>query len=201
MLKTAKPQFPLGGGGVFKQNSKTRIKKKKKKFVLASTTQIRFFKVDFLTKKLENNPIIVFIGFNWRFWLSGFCFIVFCRSSLNVLKGKTQDFWKENGSSSRKLRVCRTVWKMKRKRCDISIIYAEWLHGQIPVFFYAFSPLLQVQKLQNIIASRATQYNHDMKRKERDLYKLKERLNQLLADKKERKQGKKKHLYMNIQYL
>uniref|UniRef100_A0A3B3C5C2 Synovial sarcoma, X breakpoint 2 interacting protein b n=1 Tax=Oryzias melastigma TaxID=30732 RepID=A0A3B3C5C2_ORYME len=47
----------------------------------------------------------------------------------------------------------------------------------------------EVQKLQNIIASRATQYNHDMKRKERDLNKLKERLNQLLADKKERKQA------------
>lgn len=47
-----------------------------------------------------------------------------------------------------------------------------------------------MQKLQNMIASRATQYNHDMKRKERDLNKLKERLSQLLVDKKERKQGK-----------
>ncbi|KAM9761932.1 afadin- and alpha-actinin-binding protein-like isoform 1-T1 [Menidia menidia] len=47
----------------------------------------------------------------------------------------------------------------------------------------------EVQKLQNIIASRASQYNHDMKRKEREFTKLKERLNQLLADKKERKQA------------
>uniref|UniRef100_A0A1A7XMG1 Synovial sarcoma, X breakpoint 2 interacting protein n=1 Tax=Iconisemion striatum TaxID=60296 RepID=A0A1A7XMG1_9TELE len=47
----------------------------------------------------------------------------------------------------------------------------------------------EVQKLQNIIASRASQYNHDMKRKEREFNKLKERLNQLLADKKERKQA------------
>ncbi|XP_061594357.1 afadin- and alpha-actinin-binding protein-like [Cololabis saira] len=47
----------------------------------------------------------------------------------------------------------------------------------------------EVQKLQNIIVSRASQYNHDMKRKEREFNKLKERLNQLLADKKERKQA------------
>lgn len=47
----------------------------------------------------------------------------------------------------------------------------------------------EVQKLQNIIASRATQYNHDMKRKEREFNKLKERLNQLLADRKDKKQG------------
>uniref|UniRef100_A0A8C7XL12 Synovial sarcoma, X breakpoint 2 interacting protein b n=1 Tax=Oryzias sinensis TaxID=183150 RepID=A0A8C7XL12_9TELE len=47
----------------------------------------------------------------------------------------------------------------------------------------------EMQKLQNMIASRATQYNHDMKRKERDLNKLKERLSQLLVDKKERKQA------------
>ncbi|XP_028259946.1 afadin- and alpha-actinin-binding protein-like isoform X2 [Parambassis ranga] len=47
----------------------------------------------------------------------------------------------------------------------------------------------EVQKLQNIIASRATQYNHEMKRKEREFNKLKERLNQLLVDKKEKKQA------------
>ncbi|XP_056132389.1 afadin- and alpha-actinin-binding protein-like [Lampris incognitus] len=47
----------------------------------------------------------------------------------------------------------------------------------------------EVQKLQNIIASRASQYNHDMKRKEREFNKLKERLNQLLVDKKEKKQA------------
>ncbi|KAM7409493.1 hypothetical protein PAMA_001126 [Pampus argenteus] len=47
----------------------------------------------------------------------------------------------------------------------------------------------EVQKLQNIIASRASQYNHEMKRKEREFNKLKERLNQLLVDKKERKQA------------
>ncbi|CAL8309634.1 unnamed protein product [Lota lota] len=46
----------------------------------------------------------------------------------------------------------------------------------------------EVQRLQNIIASRASQYNHDMKRKEREFVKLKERLNQLLVDKKEKKQ-------------
>ncbi|XP_030584127.1 afadin- and alpha-actinin-binding protein-like isoform X1 [Archocentrus centrarchus] len=47
----------------------------------------------------------------------------------------------------------------------------------------------EVQKLQNVIASRASQYNHEMKRKERDFNKLKERLNQLLVDKKEKKQA------------
>ncbi|XP_035031718.1 afadin- and alpha-actinin-binding protein-like isoform X2 [Hippoglossus stenolepis] len=47
----------------------------------------------------------------------------------------------------------------------------------------------EVQKLQNIIASRATQYNHEMKRKEREFNKLKERLNQLLVDKKDKKQA------------
>ncbi|XP_029285778.1 afadin- and alpha-actinin-binding protein-like [Cottoperca gobio] len=47
----------------------------------------------------------------------------------------------------------------------------------------------EMQKLQNIIASRASQYNHEMKRKEREFNKLKERLNQLLVDKKEKKQA------------
>ncbi|KAM4739524.1 afadin- and alpha-actinin-binding protein-like isoform 1-T4 [Anableps anableps] len=47
----------------------------------------------------------------------------------------------------------------------------------------------EVQKLQNIISSRVCQYNHEMKRREREFTKLKERLNQLLADKKERKQA------------
>ncbi|XP_060773554.1 synovial sarcoma, X breakpoint 2 interacting protein a isoform X2 [Neoarius graeffei] len=45
----------------------------------------------------------------------------------------------------------------------------------------------EVQKLQNIIASRATQYSHDAKRKERECTKLKERLNQLLVDKRDKK--------------
>ncbi|XP_028667369.1 synovial sarcoma, X breakpoint 2 interacting protein a [Erpetoichthys calabaricus] len=45
----------------------------------------------------------------------------------------------------------------------------------------------EVQKLQNVIASRASQYNHDMKRKEREFGKLKERLNQILIDKKDKK--------------
>ncbi|KAK7945485.1 hypothetical protein WMY93_001213 [Mugilogobius chulae] len=44
-----------------------------------------------------------------------------------------------------------------------------------------------VQKLQSIIASRATQYNHDTKRKERETVKLKERLSQLLVDRKDKK--------------
>lgn len=48
-----------------------------------------------------------------------------------------------------------------------------------------------MQKLQNIIASRATQYNHDMKRKEREYNKLKERLHQLVMNKKDKKIGKK----------
>ncbi|XP_072296976.1 synovial sarcoma, X breakpoint 2 interacting protein a [Eucyclogobius newberryi] len=45
----------------------------------------------------------------------------------------------------------------------------------------------EVQKLQNIIASRATQYNHDTKRKERETGKLKERLSQLLVDRRDKK--------------
>uniref|UniRef100_A0ABM5G8L2 Afadin- and alpha-actinin-binding protein isoform X2 n=1 Tax=Pogona vitticeps TaxID=103695 RepID=A0ABM5G8L2_9SAUR len=45
----------------------------------------------------------------------------------------------------------------------------------------------EVQKLQNIVASRATQYNHDMKRKEREFNKLKERFHQLLMNKKDKK--------------
>ncbi|KAK7158448.1 hypothetical protein R3I94_004920 [Phoxinus phoxinus] len=45
----------------------------------------------------------------------------------------------------------------------------------------------EVQKLQSIISSRATQYNHDAKRKERESCKLKERLNQLLVDKRDKK--------------
>ncbi|PWA25418.1 hypothetical protein CCH79_00005436, partial [Gambusia affinis] len=45
----------------------------------------------------------------------------------------------------------------------------------------------EVQKLQSIIASRASQYSHDAKRKEREAAKLKERLSQLLVDRKEKK--------------
>lgn len=45
----------------------------------------------------------------------------------------------------------------------------------------------EVQKLQNIIASRASQYSHDAKRKERESTKLKERVNQLLVDKRDKK--------------
>lgn len=60
----------------------------------------------------------------------------------------------------------------------------------VAVFCRWISFCFQVQKLQNIIASRASQYNHEMKRKEREFNKLKERLNQLLTDKKEKKQGR-----------
>ncbi|CAH2310429.1 afadin- and alpha-actinin-binding isoform X1 [Pelobates cultripes] len=45
----------------------------------------------------------------------------------------------------------------------------------------------EFQKLQHIIASRSTQYNHNMKRKEREFNKLKERLYQLVMDKKDKK--------------
>lgn len=45
----------------------------------------------------------------------------------------------------------------------------------------------EVQKLQSVIASRASQYGHDAKRKEREITKLKERLNHLLVDRKDRK--------------
>ncbi|KAM4605443.1 synovial sarcoma, X breakpoint 2 interacting protein a isoform 2-T2 [Polymixia lowei] len=45
----------------------------------------------------------------------------------------------------------------------------------------------EVQKLQSIIASRASQYSHDSKRKERECTKLKERLGQLLIDKRDKK--------------
>lgn len=58
-----------------------------------------------------------------------------------------------------------------------------------------FNLLGQVQKLQSIIASRASQYSHDAKRKEREAAKLKERLSQLLIDRKEKKLGKYRRLY------
>ncbi|KAM3839642.1 afadin- and alpha-actinin-binding protein isoform 2-T2 [Vipera latastei] len=45
----------------------------------------------------------------------------------------------------------------------------------------------ETQKLQNIVSSRASQYNHDMKRKEREYNKLKERFHQLLMSKKDKK--------------
>ncbi|XP_051550337.1 afadin- and alpha-actinin-binding protein-like isoform X1 [Myxocyprinus asiaticus] len=47
----------------------------------------------------------------------------------------------------------------------------------------------EVQRLQGIIASRATQYNHDIKRREREHNRVKERLSQLLIAKKDKKQG------------
>ncbi|XP_076828598.1 synovial sarcoma, X breakpoint 2 interacting protein a isoform X2 [Brachyhypopomus gauderio] len=52
---------------------------------------------------------------------------------------------------------------------------------------YLKSEKEEVQKLQSIIASRATQYNHDAKRKERESTKIKERLNQLLVDKRDKR--------------
>ncbi|XP_028818159.1 afadin- and alpha-actinin-binding protein-like isoform X3 [Denticeps clupeoides] len=47
----------------------------------------------------------------------------------------------------------------------------------------------EVQKLQNIRASRAAHYSHDKKRKEREYQKLKEHLNQVLVDRKDKKQA------------
>lgn len=47
----------------------------------------------------------------------------------------------------------------------------------------------EVHRLQSIIANRASQYNHEMRRKEREFNKLKERLNQLLVDRKDKKQA------------
>lgn len=75
-------------------------------------------------------------------------------------------------------------------------MYCNYRDGMMVILFLVsqyfldvFISVFQVQKLQNIIASRASQYNHEMKRKERDFNKLKERLNQLLTDKREKKQG------------
>ncbi|XP_077132817.1 afadin- and alpha-actinin-binding protein isoform X2 [Ranitomeya variabilis] len=45
----------------------------------------------------------------------------------------------------------------------------------------------EVQKLQNIISSRSIQHNHNLKRKEREYNKLKERLYQLVMDKRDKK--------------
>uniref|UniRef100_A0A8C2ZGT9 Synovial sarcoma, X breakpoint 2 interacting protein a n=1 Tax=Cyclopterus lumpus TaxID=8103 RepID=A0A8C2ZGT9_CYCLU len=45
----------------------------------------------------------------------------------------------------------------------------------------------EVQKLQSVVAGRASQYSHDAKRKEREAAKLKERLSQLLVDRKDKK--------------
>lgn len=52
-----------------------------------------------------------------------------------------------------------------------------------------FNHTWQVQKLKSIISSRASQYSHDAKRKEREAAKLKERLSQLLVDRKDKKLG------------
>lgn len=42
--------------------------------------------------------------------------VLFFRSSSNSLKEKTRDFLRENGSCSWKQKVCRAVWRMKKKR-------------------------------------------------------------------------------------
>lgn len=127
------------------------------------------------------------------------------RSSLNCPKEKTQDSLRESDNCSWKWRVCKTAWKMKKKRYVLCnhCPWQCWVNPPAVFFFlkhdnismtvstvitWCISPC-QVQKLQNIIASRASQYNHEMKRKEREFNKLKERLNQLLVDKKEKKQG------------
>lgn len=92
---------------------------------------------------------------------------------------------------------------------NLAKLHKSWLNLFLakPLSFYFPFCLLtcclfqQVQKLQNIISSRASQYSHDMKRKEREFNKLKERLNQLLTDKKERKQGKMHNFYSNNQIV
>jgi len=61
--------------------------------------------------------------------------------------------------------------------------------------------LWQVQKLQSIIASRASQYSHDAKRKEREAAKLKERLSQLLVERKDKKLGKSVVLWQILYVL
>lgn len=79
-----------------------------------------------------------------------------------------------------------------------TICLSHFLLKKKSAFFSFFSSCRQVQKLQNIISNRACQYNHEMKRREREFTKLKERLNQLLADKKERKQGKIVQVFASI---
>lgn len=74
------------------------------------------------------------------------------------------------------------LWTTKKK------YYLKWFHCMEN--WPWFNLLWQVQKLQNIIASRASQYSHDAKRKEREAAKLKERLSQLLIDRKDKKLGK-----------
>lgn len=64
-----------------------------------------------------------------------------------------------------------------------------------------FNHTWQVQKLQSIIASRASQYSHDAKRKEREAAKLKERLSQLLVDRKDKKLGKHANVHQNVYTL
>lgn len=112
------------------------------------------------------------------------------RSSLRRLKEKTLDSWRESEGCKWKQRLCNTLWKMRKKRYVLQMW--RWHVGDFrcrTILGMVFISVFQVQKLQNIIASRASQYNHEMKRKEREFNKLKERLNQLLTDKREKKQG------------
>lgn len=109
--------------------------------------------------------------------------------------GRNRVCTKQSGSYNSKLKLCRVAWKPKRMRYNCTFIFYSEQHW---CFFllcirYAWAqldPPGQVQKLQSIIASRASQYSHDAKRKEREAAKLKERLSQLLVDRKDKKLGK-----------
>lgn len=102
---------------------------------------------------------------------------------------------KQNGNYNSKSRLCRTAWKLKKMRYNIPLccnykrlclnVYENTRNVNCLV-----QSFWQVQKLQSIIASRASQYSHDAKRKEREAAKLKERLSQLLVDRKDKKLGK-----------
>lgn len=46
----------------------------------------------------------------------------------------------------------------------------------------------KVKRLQSVMTSRDLQYKHDLKKKEREANKLKERLHQVLMDKKHERQ-------------
>uniref|UniRef100_A0A8D0DV71 SSX family member 2 interacting protein n=1 Tax=Salvator merianae TaxID=96440 RepID=A0A8D0DV71_SALMN len=122
-----------------------------------------------------------------------------CMNELLLLQRKTLRAQEETetqhlklGSDMDHLQNCYTKLKEQLETSRREIIGFQERDRQLQCKNRSLHQLLknekdEVQKLQNIVASRATQYNHDMKRKEREYNKLKERFHQLLMNQKDKK--------------
>ena len=119
------------------------------------------------------------------------------QDQLELSKRETSGLYESKRQLQLKLKTLQSCLKTEKDEVKLRDKYKGAKFQQYcGVFYYSihmtvyFLHSAQVQKLQSVIASRASQYTHDAKRKERECIKLKERLNQLLIDRKDKKLGK-----------